>query len=491
MGKKIVGIDIQDSAVAAVLVDSTLKGTRLMDHALIQLTGPADQDDHLARALEQLTRKMDLSGAMCIAAFPADRVSFRNLQVPFKKTNKIRQVLPFELEPTVPFAVDDVVIDFQTIASDSVSENTDLVAAAVRKDQLAPFLKTLAEFNLEPEIVTISGYMAALCLANLSEIPDQTLFVDIDDRKTTVVAVRSGKVSMVRTLPTGAAGDSDGDRMCNQIRQTLLAYQDSQKDDFQPQKVFLTGSVNGYVNKIGQTLSIPTQRADIVSQSPVKLSTETVLTWKPERMDHALALALMDVSGFKAMNFRKGPFAVRKRWLEHKERIVRTGILAGLVLLVLLTNVFINYFATSRQVTAVETQIEDIFRATFPEVQRVVEPLQQMRQKIEEARKTSLSAGIDSNQPPMVDILNEISRRIPKPVDVEFNRMVIGDGNVLIAGTTSAFNFVDDIKSALESSELFTSVTIVSTNKDKQGDRIRFRLKVRTQDEQEVPANGA
>ena len=489
MSKKIIGLDIQDRAIAAVMVESSYKGHQLVDHALVDLEGPADVDDHLSHALEQLTQMMDLTGALCITAFPADRISYRNLQVPFKQVKKIRQMLPFELEPTIPYAVEDVIIDFQTIRNDPVSESTDLVVAAINREQLGEFLGTLSKFNLEPEIVTISGYSTALCLANLAEIPEQALFVDIDDRKTTVIAVNAGKVSLVRPLPAGALADDNGELVCNQIRQTLLAYQDVQNDEFQPDKIYLTGSANGFVARIGQVLSIPTQRADIVSQSPVKLSTETVLTWKPERMDHALALALMDVSGIKGMNFRKGPFAITKRWLEHKNRIIQTGILAAVVLIMLLANVFFNYFSTEKRVGAIENQIESIFRSAFPEVTRIVDPLQQMQGKVDEAKKTTLSAGTDRNQIPMIDVLNEISRRIPKSVDVIVSRMVIGDDNVLITGNTGAFNFVDEIKGALENSELFESVTIVSTNKEQKGNRIRFRLKVKMLTDQGATAD--
>jgi len=491
MSKKIIGLDIQDTAVAAVMVESSYKGHRLVDHALVDLAGPADMDDNLSRALEQLTRMMDLSGALCITAFPADRISYRNLQVPFKQTKKIRQVLPFELEPTIPFAVDDVIIDFQIIRNDSVSETTDLVVAAVNREQLGEFLDILARFDLEPEIVTISGYSSALCLTNLTEIPEKVLFVDIDERKTTVVAVSSGRISLVRPLSSGAADGDDGESVCHQIRQTLLAYQDVQADDFQPEKIYLTGSVNGFVARVGQALSIPVQRADIVSQSPVKLSTETVLTWQPNRMDNALALALMDVSGIKGMNFRKGPYAITKRWLEHKKSIIQTGILAALVLIMMLTHVFFNYYSTQKKVVAIEKQIEDIFRSAFPDVTRIVDPLQQMRQKIDAARARSLSAGADRNQPFMIDVLGEISRRIPKTADVVFSRMVIGDDNVLITGDTGAFNFVDDIKGALENSDSFQSVTIVSTTKDQKGKRIRFRLKVKMLTEQGAVGDGA
>lgn len=490
MSKKIIGLDIQDKAIAAVMVESSYKGHRLVDHALVDLEGPADVDDNLSHALEQLTRMMDLTGALCITAFPADRISYRNLQVPFKQAKKIRQMLPFELEPTIPYAVEDVIIDFQTIRNDPVSESTDLVVAAINSEQLGEFLGILSKFDLEPEVVTISGYSTALCLANLAEIPEQALFVDIDDRKTTVIAVNAGKISLVRPLPAGALADDNGELVCHQIRQTLLAYQDVENDEFQPEKIYLTGSANGFVARIGQVLSIPTQRADIVSQSPVKLSTETVLTWKPERMDHALALALMDVSGIKGMNFRKGPFAVSKRWLEHKNRIIQTGILASVVLIMLLANVLFNYFSTGKRVESIEEQIAGIFTSAFPEVTRIVDPLQQMQQKIDEAKKTSLSAGTDRNQIPMIDVLNEISRRIPKSVDVIVSRMVIGDENVLITGNTGAFNFVDEIKGALENSKLFESVTIVSTNKEQKGNRIRFRLKVKMLTELGAVADG-
>jgi len=79
----------------------------------------------------------------------------------------------------------------------------------------------------------------------------------------------------------------------------------------------------------------------------------------------------------------------------------------------------------------------------------------------------------------MVGILNELSRRIPGGIDVQFTRMVIGDDSVVIAGDTDTFNSVDTMKNRLETAKIFETVTIVSTNKDKAGNRIRFRLKLK------------
>ncbi len=78
----------------------------------------------------------------------------------------------------------------------------------------------------------------------------------------------------------------------------------------------------------------------------------------------------------------------------------------------------------------------------------------------------------------MIDILNEISTRVDKQIDVEFTRMVIGEDNVLISGNTGTFNSVDAMKGQLEQAAMFKAVTIVSTNKDKSGNHIRFKLKL-------------
>ena len=77
-----------------------------------------------------------------------------------------------------------------------------------------------------------------------------------------------------------------------------------------------------------------------------------------------------------------------------------------------------------------------------------------------------------------IDILNEISRLIPKEVDVRFSRMVLGGDTITVSGDTAAFNVVDDVKTRLEESELFKSVTIASANMDKASTQVSFKLKI-------------
>ena len=121
-----------------------------------------------------------------------------------------------------------------------------------------------------------------------------------------------------------------------------------------------------------------------------------------------------------------------------------------------------------------------IFQSTFPQVKKVVDPLQQMRAEIEETRKASLFPMQDGGGARMIDILEELSRRIPANLDVQFSRLIAGtEDSVTITGDTDTFNTVDAMKGSLEGSTIFKEVTIVSTNKESDGNRIRFRLKIK------------
>jgi len=124
-----------------------------------------------------------------------------------------------------------------------------------------------------------------------------------------------------------------------------------------------------------------------------------------------------------------------------------------------------------------EEEVRNVFTSTFPDVKRIVDPLQQMRVKLQEIKKNA-TFSIETNRSVMtIDVLNDISRYIPKQIDVVLSSIIIGADNVLISGDTGGFDAVDDVKSNLENAALFKNVSITSTNKDRSGNRVRFKIK--------------
>ena len=115
--------------------------------------------------------------------------------------------------------------------------------------------------------------------------------------------------------------------------------------------------------------------------------------------------------------------------------------------------------------------------ATTPNEKMSEEPLQQL-QGINKARKVKLkSIATTGENIRTIDILNEMSRRISDKIDVELTTISMGSESILAAGNTDTFNSADEIKNGLEKSEIFETVSIISTKKEKSG-RISFKLKI-------------
>jgi general secretion pathway protein L len=185
----------------------------------------------------------------------------------------------------------------------------------------------------------------------------------------------------------------------------------------------------------------------------------------------------MELKGGNGINFRKGAFVKKKLWQEHRKGLVATGMLAGLALVLAFTNIFYDAYVLKRRVAALDREITDIFKQTFPDVKTIVDPVHQMRVKIDAAKKSALFPGQTGKQTRTIDMLNEISKLVPNTTLVEFSRLVVGPESLSIDGNTDTFNTVDDIKNRLESATLFKKITISSANIDRTGNRVRFKLK--------------
>jgi Tfp pilus assembly protein PilN len=101
-----------------------------------------------------------------------------------------------------------------------------------------------------------------------------------------------------------------------------------------------------------------------------------------------------------------------------------------------------------------------------------------MRSRVQEERQKGAFTGEMENEMSNIDILNEISSRIPADQDVEITNLVRGDDSLLVTGNTDSFNTVDDIKVRLSQAEGLKNITINSANLEKATNRIQFKLKI-------------
>ncbi|RJQ60426.1 MAG: hypothetical protein C4530_07535 [Desulfobacteraceae bacterium] len=472
MPRKILAIDIKEDAVAAVLVKCGLKSRDIEAYAFIP------SGEGIESALEAISGEMETAGADCVVSLPANRISFRNLNVPFKSVKKIQQILPFELEQTLALAISDFEFGFQAHECGEKKERSHVTAALIGKSELDGYMKILSDFGLQPERVTCGGYALAEVTARRTDFPCVGLVVEAARASATITLVADGKILLVRPVLIDTSETAQSLRV--QIERTLPAIGTVCGIDTKPEAIFLTGFAFENEKRLAEmshALGIPVHPIDVLKDTDIRCRPSLIDGWNPAQLNGAVSLAVLESGRIEGISFRTGRFDQTPFWGEYSRSLFRAAVLSGLILALAGFGLFFDSYRLNREARRLDREITAIFQATFPDVKRIVDPVHQMKVKIEEAKKSAFLPGESGQQIRTIDLINDLSRLIPAAVDVELTRLVVGPENLLIDGNTDNFNAVDDFKSRLESAKLFKAVTISSANTDRGENRIRFKLK--------------
>ena len=496
MPEKILGLDINDNYVTAVQVESGLKGYQVTACARVNMEG----DEGLDNALKELFKQKDLKSDICVASIPGEHVSYRNLRMPFKDAKKIKQTLPFEVEIMVPFPVEELVIDF-TISNSL--DQSEILAVAAKKELISEYLAHLKSYGIDPEVLDIRCVPTVSLLLKQESTPDDGLFLDMGRNKSTMALFIKRRVVLIRTIAfeggpfTGSVvNDTNGGHtntqiseqaeswfksFCIMVQNTIHAIGCQINKEIHPEKSFFTG-IGALYPETGSLLTrfldIPVEPIDLSSDRGVDMERGVAQTWNPALMDNALALSLRDGKRGQGFNFRKDEFEIKKRDFWLKKEFRRAMFFVVLILSLLAVDIGVDYYFLKKRNRMLDQRITEVFKQTFPDVKRIVDPVQQMKVKVNEAKTSAISAPGTNVDKRVLGLLEDISQRVSKQLDVQVSQMVIDQETVRISGKTDTFNTVDNMKSGLESSKYFSAVAISSANLDRTGKQVQFEIKL-------------
>jgi general secretion pathway protein L len=495
MPGKILGIDVTSDSVTAVQVEGGLRGYSLTDWSRVVI----EETGGLEAALTALSEQMDLTADTCISAISGEQISYRNLQMPFKDKKQISQTIAFTIETMLPFPIRDVLVDFAVVDQ---SDQSEILAATVRRAYISEYLASLQSHGIDPDLVDVSGVPTGLWLLNQPDIPDDGLLLQMGRKHTIMVLYVDKRVSLVRLLHFGDGISAiEGEppvndqrqgaapehlkraftELCTDVHNTLHGFQSQTKRTVRPERAFITGEGSLHLQTEGlleELLEIPAERVNVARDARVHLEEEVAQLWEPGLMDSALALALRDSKKGPGFNFRTGEFEVRKKSVRLWGEIRKVAVY--LIVIVCLVGAYfgVDYYLLNKQYSMLDEKITEIYRQTFPDAGRIVDPVEQMKVKIREIKQSELSIpGIGGNQK-VIDLLRDISLKIPASLDVTVTSMIVDPESVKMKGETDTFNTVDILKRNLEPSDYFSEVTISSANLDRSGKRVQFEMKM-------------
>ena len=203
--KRILGIHIGKIALHATVLYARANTITIEQCIEIPFDGleGTDAAERTSKAVIQLIEQIgpvdDIHSAIASSV-----VVFKELRIPFASYEKIALIVPFEVEPLLPFALADAVVDFIITHVDQ-ENHAHILVAAVQKIHITQQLELLAQAGINPQRISIDLldlYSLYRSIAHLQS-NTSTALITINVQDTSIAYLDGGQLRFIRTLQNG------------------------------------------------------------------------------------------------------------------------------------------------------------------------------------------------------------------------------------------------------------------------------------------------
>ncbi|MBI4510349.1 MAG: type IV pilus assembly protein PilM [Deltaproteobacteria bacterium] len=164
MAKNCIGLDIGSSSVKVVQAKTSKKGVALLNFGLEPLPPQAIVDGTIMNqsavvdAIRELWSRMKLKQKNVAIAIAGHSVIIKKITVPPMTDDELAEQIPWEAEHHIPFAKDDVELDYQVINRQNASGQMELLLVAAKKEVVHDYAAVAREASLIPEVVDVAAF---------------------------------------------------------------------------------------------------------------------------------------------------------------------------------------------------------------------------------------------------------------------------------------------------------------------------------------------
>lgn len=450
--KNVLGLDVGAHAIKAVELRQTL---RSLEPAQMRQHPRGLPDLPLSDLIQRFTAMHQLATDHVVAAVPADRISVRSMHFPFRDRKRLTGAVPFEVEGETPFDLEDLVITWEIVGGERT--RADLAVAIAPRRAVVERLDALREARCEPRVLEAEG----LALANLHAAfswQGARLVVDVGHASTKLCVVRDGKPLLARSIAAAGrhvteamardrnlsiedaehAKCEDGvfhlgfdsavpsavdvlDRIAREAVRTLEAAEPllgGASLDPSDGIVLVGGSarLHRFDEYLSERIGIAAARPSV---PPEGLGAALLAGGDPALFAPALALALRGTSlATTSTDFRQGDLAYRTDFRSYLGRDLRpTAVLAGAVGALGLAAAVTSVTLESRRADAIRTHIAALYQEAVGSAP-TGNPVTQLGSDLYAARERADFLGVYGGSLSALDLLSELSRRIPTDLEV-------------------------------------------------------------------------
>ena len=519
---RILGLDLGSHSVKGLLLDANTRNSAVKGYAEVR-RGEGERQETLRAALRELLARPELQQAdQVVVALPGQSLATHQLSLPFTDPKRIEATIPFEVESQIPFDLSEAVFDYQ-VATQVKDKGSELLVGVVRREELAAMLGLLNELGVDPRVVTHPGITYQNLLMQQPGLfagidAEAVAIVDIGHERTTLAIGRplvgvefartfaGGGLNLSRALATefqtplpeahhwkeahGALASAaqaqgpDGERaaaafvrglqpVLRELRPSFKAF--TARTRRQVGAVLLCGGTTrmpGLAEQLGKDLGLPTR----VLELPREASATVPATEQPTVMQ-AYSLALRgQATGARAprFNLRRGEFAFKGDYDYVKDKLGLLASFAATLLLLLIASGVVRNSVLARREAQVDAVLCDV-------TQRILGTCEKNYDKALNMLKGVESPAASLPRMSAVNLLAEMTQRVPADVKVTFDRIDIDLERISVRGETDGSKQIDTIAAALKGHRCFKEVKEGKVEKTRDGSKVTFRLDIQVQ----------
>lgn len=180
------------------------------------LTQPeANREELIREALQQFISRNDIAGESVAIAVPGQSGLARFIKLPPVERKKIPDIVKYEARQQIPFALEDVVWDYQPLVGsedEGYAIETEVGLFAMKRDQVARALKPLEEAGIAVDIIQLAplAIYNFICFDRLkvegpydaANPPESTVIISLGT-DTTDLVITNGYRVWQRSIPIG------------------------------------------------------------------------------------------------------------------------------------------------------------------------------------------------------------------------------------------------------------------------------------------------
>ena len=505
--KNVLGLDLGSHSLKAVELQQSLRSLAAVHVRSV----PRDDDQPLAEVLRRFVEVHRLATDQVVTALRGDRLSVRRLEFPFSERRRLQQAVPFEVEDTLPFDLEHVMLDWQVVESERGRAR--VVAAIAPRPRVSELMEALHEGGCDARVVEAEG----LVLANLCSafnLAGPRLLVDLGHSKTTFCALEDDKAVAAHSF--GVAGRALTDAIAEDRGLSLpeaerakcehgifdpvlggrLAKASAVVDQIAGEMVRFVASLeptmksriedvtlfggSAQMERIDELLAertgLSVTRLGLPSD---ELGPGLVAGGSPVLFAPAIALALRGTArATTSLNFRQDEFARRLDLSRYRRDFGSTFVMLGIVLVLGIASALSGALLESGTARRSEKQVAALWTSVFPDQPVPENPVAAMREAVAAAHARAEFLGVYRGNRSALDLLGEISRRVPPDLDVIFEELSIARGTIRIRAFTKSFEAAERLGAELAKFEPFSKVQVGAIETDRRSDVKKFNVTI-------------